>query len=371
MTITNDILTPTDLLDPAVVAHLDDDTSAHDPVVVVNLDHLEALTPDQIRKTRAGHFTFRRIPVGVRTRPLSLLDVGPGQLLLERMATTLVPADDRRSPEQGTAGRFSADVSTVRVADPVAVVESIRRNAAANASAALAFDTLLRINAKSTVREGLLAESFARAMLLAGGDYRRWLRSLPDSDPARQATGPARLERQGSVVEIRLPATTGQSGLDRSARLQLAGSLRGLGPGVSRIRLSGDGSDFWGVIHADDVLTPEEIAAAHISRMADNLGAALYPHRHEMTAQIRGRCVGMGLELAALAHNVSATADAVFQLPQLRMGLVPAAGGTVSLTRRIGRWRTAYLALSAATIDAQTAYRWRLVDELTDARPTR
>jgi enoyl-CoA hydratase/carnithine racemase len=46
------------------------------------------------------------------------------------------------------------------------------------------------------------------------------------------------------------------------------------------------------------------------------------------------------------------------------MGLIPGAGGTVSITRRIGRWRTAYLALSGLPIDAPTALNWGLVDEI-------
>jgi enoyl-CoA hydratase/carnithine racemase len=46
------------------------------------------------------------------------------------------------------------------------------------------------------------------------------------------------------------------------------------------------------------------------------------------------------------------------------LGLIPGAGGTVSITRRIGRWRTAYLVLSGQTIDAATALDWGLVDEV-------
>lgn len=54
--------------------------------------------------------------------------------------------------------------------------------------------------------------------------------------------------------------------------------------------------------------------------------------------------------------------DATLGLPELASGLVPGAAGTVSITRRIGRWRTAYLVLSGVTIDAVTAQSWGLVD---------
>ncbi|MDQ6696224.1 MAG: enoyl-CoA hydratase/isomerase family protein, partial [Actinomycetota bacterium] len=53
-----------------------------------------------------------------------------------------------------------------------------------------------------------------------------------------------------------------------------------------------------------------------------------------------------------------------FRLPELAMGLVPGAGGTVSLPRRIGRHRTAWLALTGASIDAPTALDWGLVDTI-------
>ena len=55
------------------------------------------------------------------------------------------------------------------------------------------------------------------------------------------------------------------------------------------------------------------------------------------------------------------------QLPEIRFGLIPGAGGCVSIPRRIGRQRTAYLALSARRINAATALDWGLVDAIVDA----
>jgi enoyl-CoA hydratase/carnithine racemase len=56
--------------------------------------------------------------------------------------------------------------------------------------------------------------------------------------------------------------------------------------------------------------------------------------------------------------------DTVIGLPEVSLGLIPGAGGTVSLPRRIGRHRTAWLALTGRTIDAATARAWGLVDEI-------
>jgi enoyl-CoA hydratase/carnithine racemase len=68
------------------------------------------------------------------------------------------------------------------------------------------------------------------------------------------------------------------------------------------------------------------------------------------------------LEMAAFCGWIEAQDDSVFGLPELGLGLIPGAGGTVSVTRRIGRWRTAYLVLSGRVIDADTALAWGLVD---------
>jgi enoyl-CoA hydratase/carnithine racemase len=46
------------------------------------------------------------------------------------------------------------------------------------------------------------------------------------------------------------------------------------------------------------------------------------------------------------------------------MGLIPGAGGTATIPRRIGRRRAGYMAISGADIDLATALRWGLVDEV-------
>jgi enoyl-CoA hydratase/carnithine racemase len=76
--------------------------------------------------------------------------------------------------------------------------------------------------------------------------------------------------------------------------------------------------------------------------------------------------MGSGIELPAFAARVIAHEEAQIALPELTLGLVPGAGGTVSLPRRIGRHRTALLALSRQAIDTSTAASWRLVDEIVD-----
>jgi enoyl-CoA hydratase/carnithine racemase len=82
--------------------------------------------------------------------------------------------------------------------------------------------------------------------------------------------------------------------------------------------------------------------------------------------ELHGACIGAGIELAAFARRVVARPDTRIHLPEIRMGLIPGAGGTASLPRRIGRQRTAFLALSGRWVDAETARAWGLVDALAE-----
>ena len=83
-----------------------------------------------------------------------------------------------------------------------------------------------------------------------------------------------------------------------------------------------------------------------------------------------GACVGAGVEMAGFARRITATKAAWFQLPELAMGLLPGAGGCVSLVRRIGRQRTAWMILSGKRISARQALDWGLVDSLVDEDAT-
>jgi len=55
------------------------------------------------------------------------------------------------------------------------------------------------------------------------------------------------------------------------------------------------------------------------------------------TSGVHGACVGAGMELPAFSSRVVASPDATFRLPEVGMGLVPGAGGTASIPRRVGR----------------------------------
>ena len=130
--------------------------------------------------------------------------------------------------------------------------------------------------------------------------------------------------------------------------------------------LSGNGPSFCSGGDLAEFGTFADPASAHLARTRHSPALALDALTARLgracRAEVHGRVLGSGLEMAAFCGWVEAHEDSVFGLPELSLGLIPGAGGTVSVTRRIGRWRTAYLVLSGRTIDADTALAWGLVD---------
>ena len=133
---------------------------------------------------------------------------------------------------------------------------------------------------------------------------------------------------------------------------------------ITEVILRGAGPAFCSGGDLDEFGTLPDPATAHAIRSTRNAGRLLSHCSDRLRAELQGACVGAGIELAAFARRVTASGDAFFQLPEVAMGLIPGAGGTVSIPRRIGRQRTAYLALSGLPIDAATAHRWGLIDEI-------
>ncbi|MFE9068521.1 enoyl-CoA-hydratase DpgD [Streptomyces violaceusniger] len=86
-----------------------------------------------------------------------------------------------------------------------------------------------------------------------------------------------------------------------------------------------------------------------------------------IVAKVRGYAMGGGFELALACDIIIASADATFELPEARLGLMAGAGGVFRLTRQIP-WKTAmgYL-LTGRSMDAQRAYELGLVNEVVPA----
>ncbi|MDP9912508.1 enoyl-CoA hydratase [Variovorax boronicumulans] len=81
-------------------------------------------------------------------------------------------------------------------------------------------------------------------------------------------------------------------------------------------------------------------------------------------AAINGVALGGGLEIALCCDIRIASETARFGLPEIKLGVIPAAGGTQRLPRLIGEARAKELILTADLVDAQTALRYGIVSRV-------
>src|ERR1700690_2838849 len=116
-------------------------------------------------------------------------------------------------------------------------------------------------------------------------------------------------------------------------------------------------------LHSIDLTTQQARQRAHFEmrRFMDPLILRLSGFRFPIVAAVNGAAVGAGMSLA-LASDIIIAADTAYFLPSFaRLGLVPDAGITFHLARRIGAGRSLSSLMLAERIDAKTALEWGLV----------
>jgi enoyl-CoA hydratase/carnithine racemase len=231
--------------------------------------------------------------------------------------------------------------------------------------AATALAVLLRVNEHLPVDEALAAESAVYSTLQGGPEFAAWRASTPQRPRPDGAVDPVRVARDGSTMTITLDRPARHNAYDATMRDGFVGALQaGFDPDVTRIVIRGTGPSFCSGGDLDEFGTRPDPATAHLIRLTRSAGRLIHRLADKVEVELHGWCIGAGIELPAFAGRVRAAPSASIVLPEVRFGLVPGAGGTVSLPRRIGRQRTAWLGLTGATLDASTALAWGLVDAL-------
>lgn len=253
----------------------------------------------------------------------------------------------------------------VAVADPEAAVAGLADVVAGRPLASAALAVLLQQTALLPVWEGLVAESATYSTLLAGPEFAAWLASTPHREQAQDGDEPVLVSRHGDVLSLTLNRPERRNAYGHAVRDALISALEvaRIDEAV-RVEISGRGLAFCSGGDLAEFGTAPDPATAHLIRLRHSAGQLIFDLANRVTAHLHGACIGAGVELPAFAGRVIAAPDTVIGLPEVAMGLVPGAGGTVSIVRRIGRWRTAWLALTGERISARHALRWGLVDEI-------
>lgn len=237
--------------------------------------------------------------------------------------------------------------------------------------AAMTLVQVLRATARMALTRALTVESLAYSTLQAGPEFGRWSAANPPA-PERIAhdDGPAViLERSGDRLQLRLnrPSSRNAITIEMRDALVEAFELAAMDPSITKVDVSGRGACFSTGGALEEFGTAGDPASAHAVRSLRLPAATLLRCNARVNFHVHGACIGSGIELPAFADHLTASPATFFQLPEIRFGLIPGAGGCVSIPRRIGRQRTAYLALSARRINADTALDWGLVDEIVPA----
>jgi hypothetical protein len=229
----------------------------------------------------------------------------------------------------------------------------------------LAFTQLLRVTEQLDVPRGLVAESAVYSLLQGGEEFQRWLESTPPR-PSSMTTGPPVLvDDDGTTVSLILNRPEVHNAYNAAMRDMLVSLLRSLLTVEERlVVVTGSGPTFCSGGDLSEFGTGPGPLESHAIRVRRSPAALLHNLGARSAAQIHGSCIGAGVELPSFCAHVTAAANTTFRLPEIGMGLVPGAGGTVGIMRRIGRRRLAYLALTGTELDVDRALAWSLVDEI-------
>ena len=241
-----------------------------------------------------------------------------------------------------------------------------RIEAAPLASATLA--VLLRGVEEMSVDSGLAAESAAYSVLQSGPEFAAWRSSTPltvEPDAGEVVT----TERVDDRLVVTLNRPHRHNAINAQLRDELSAALAvaWLDDSIRHVTLRGNGESFCSGGDLGEFGQRPDPTTAHITRLARSPARSIHRLKDRITVEVHGATMGGGIEMAAFAGRVVAAPDTRFALPEIGLGLIPGAGGTVSVTARIGRRRTADLALSGREIDAETALSWGLVDEIAES----
>lgn len=213
--------------------------------------------------------------------------------------------------------------------------------------------------------EALAHESLAYSALLGGAEFRAWLsRRTPDDTPAPPPPDQIiKLDRDDDLLTITLDHPAARNAISAPMRDALFAALAAAidEPDGPAVLLRGAGACFSVGGELREFGSARDLAQAHHIRLLRSSAALLHRLGSRARVHLHGACIGSGIEIPAAAARRSGNPNAFFQLPELTMGLMPGAGGTVSVPRCIGRHRTAYMVLTAERIRAGQALDWGLL----------
>jgi len=185
---------------------------------------------------------------------------------------------------------------------------------------------------------------------------------------ARRADGSVVTEERGALLLVRLARPAKRNALTRAMLERLGEIFAGVEArrDLRAVILSGAGKDFCA---GTDIVELEGMSAEDARRKAergqevcDRIELCGTP----VIAAVQGAAAGGGCELALACHLRVASTGARFSLPEARLGVIPAYGGTQRLARAVGAGRALAAMLAGEEIDAEEALRLGLFNRVVE-----
>lgn len=165
-----------------------------------------------------------------------------------------------------------------------------------------------------------------------------------------------------AVVRLNRPET--RNALSLEVRRQLADHFHALAQDEAvRVAVVTGGAEIFAA--GADIKTMAEAGPAEMMRRgAERYWAAIKDFPKPLIAAVNGWALGGGCELAMHADIIVAGEGAKFGQPEIKVGIMPGAGGTQRLTRAVGKFKAMKLLLTGEPVAAREAEAMGLVSEV-------
>ncbi len=168
------------------------------------------------------------------------------------------------------------------------------------------------------------------------------------------------VEIRNKIAIVRLNRPKALNALNKELMTELYDALKRLEKEVFCVVLTGNERAF---AAGADIKEMAEETAVSISQKGqfeawDKINEIKIP----MIAAVSGYALGGGFELAMQCDMIIASETAVFGQPEIKLGIIPGAGGTQRLTRTVGKFRAMELILTGRNISAEEAYKMGVVN---------
>lgn len=177
----------------------------------------------------------------------------------------------------------------------------------------------------------------------------------------------ATIERDGAVATVAIARPERRNALNVQVKRELVDALQAAfaDDAVAVVVLTGRGGYF---VAGTDIGEMRDMRPLdHLRLGTGDLFQVVRQAPKPVIAAVEGYALGGGCELALACDLIVAAEDARFGQPEIRVGIMPGAGGTQRLLRAAGRYKAALWALTGEPIPAAEAYAANLVSRLVPA----